>query len=318
MDFDLSKVSVVIEKNFESARMLLNDGYIPIEASYGRATLHDHDRKVAIMTLDHHGPFSDLECPALRAQQKLFGQGNGKYVLSHLDNDSALTVLGLEGIRLPESLVERVAFLDVNGPHKVPEEEREWPENVKVHLMSEQCRDVANKSINEILAELLRIIDFEDDNPAIVEMIARDRQRKNSILKDTIFLLDANVAVYKGPLYPMDVLYAYSPIAVFYATDRNSISVGCQDEGMAERLLGAGGLNRLWPLLGAGWGGRSSIGGSPRGEVMSGLALGRVLDKIHLLLNMKISLKEKVNFSESYIGALRQELAVLKLIDEIN
>ena len=55
------------------------------------------------------------------------------------------------------------------------------------------------------------------------------------------------------------------------AQDRN-ITIGCPTEAVAEQLFGEGGLKNVFPKLdqiAEGWGGRETIGGSPRGRAMT-------------------------------------------------
>lgn len=52
-------------------------------------------------------------------------------------------------------------------------------------------------------------------------------------------------------------------------TDAGNITIGCPNKAVAEALFGLGGLLNLFPKLGEGWGGRESVGGSPRGQTMT-------------------------------------------------
>ena len=49
----------------------------------------------------------------------------------------------------------------------------------------------------------------------------------------------------------------------------NAITLGFKDLETAERYYGEGGLKNLYSTLGEGWGGRETVGGSPRGEHIS-------------------------------------------------
>lgn len=63
--------------------------------------------------------------------------------------------------------------------------------------------------------------------------------------------------------------WAY-PCVVALAERTKSITLGCPNEAVAEALFGEGGLKNVFPVLEpAGWGGRETVGGSPRGMTMS-------------------------------------------------
>lgn len=59
-----------------------------------------------------------------------------------------------------------------------------------------------------------------------------------------------------------------APIVVAYLESNRNVTVGCPNNAVAEAILGKGGLKNAFPVLDeivSGWGGRESIGGSPRG-----------------------------------------------------
>ena len=76
----------------------------------------------------------------------------------------------------------------------------------------------------------------------------------------------ARFLVVDSTVWGFDVWYRVAPVVVSYASRIKKVTVGCPDVDTAERLFGPGGLQNVWSFLGDGWGGRESIGGSPRGE----------------------------------------------------
>jgi hypothetical protein len=57
------------------------------------------------------------------------------------------------------------------------------------------------------------------------------------------------------------------PVVMAWSRDERKVTVGCPNDPVAEDLFGAGGLKNLFDeLQPPGWGGRESIGGSPRGR----------------------------------------------------
>lgn len=58
-------------------------------------------------------------------------------------------------------------------------------------------------------------------------------------------------------------------VVIAHQPEQGKVTLACPNQAVAETLFGPGGLKNLYPRLGAGWGGRESIGGSPRGERVS-------------------------------------------------
>lgn len=72
--------------------------------------------------------------------------------------------------------------------------------------------------------------------------------------------------------YPADTVEGWRNPCVFALGDTpaREITVGCPNEGVAKALFGPGGLRNVFPQLEPpGWGGRSVVGGSPRGQPMT-------------------------------------------------
>ena len=75
-----------------------------------------------------------------------------------------------------------------------------------------------------------------------------------------------------------DNVTAWKYPVVVALTDKGNITIGCPNERIAETLFGKGGLTNLFQKLGEGWGGRGSVGGSPRGAIMTTNDLSRICD----------------------------------------
>ena len=275
-------VEVLVTTDPLQAQAAVKAGYIPVEASYGDKTAHDVTRAIPILTLDHHGPFSDLECPTVRAQKEFFNYGagilpdivRGRYVLSHVDADSFLTVMGLEGYKLPPTFVERVVFSDLYGPHKIPADQRNHPEQIKLSLLNDLLNN--RKGFTEVeIRKAIQILQLPDNSSTIADKI-RKLDARYARLAPSCFMLDdeeytASVAIGVTEDYPMDILYDMADFAVAYHNKDRYITIGCRDleTGQAYAGWGEKGLIDFWPRLGPGWGGRETIGGSPRGELMT-------------------------------------------------
>jgi hypothetical protein len=77
---------------------------------------------------------------------------------------------------------------------------------------------------------------------------------------------EPRVAIVKSTVWGFDRWYLWAPVVVSFSARLDKVTAGCPDRETAERLFGPGGLANIWPLLGPGWGGRETVGGSPRGE----------------------------------------------------
>jgi len=260
-------MQVIVTTDVEEARKLVAEGYIPVEATYGSETAHS--RSAPILTLDHHGDFSDLECPTIRAQKEFFGVGQdyGDYVLSHVDADAFLTVMGLEGYDLPESFVQRAAFVDVHGHHKVPKEERRSPEYIRLTLINDMLNRL--KGFGEVeFRKAIQILQLPDDSQTIADRIERLEVRRERILTNCI--VEGKFVFLPADEYGLDIAYELGDFVVAYHTKDRYITIGAQDlETVRGYSFPDHGLRAFWPLLGPGWGGRETIGGSPRGERMT-------------------------------------------------
>ncbi|MCA9545698.1 MAG: hypothetical protein KC613_14940, partial [Myxococcales bacterium] len=95
---------------------------------------------------------------------------------------------------------------------------------------------------------------------------------------------DARVLVVRSTVWGFDVWYRLAPVVVSYAERMAKVTVGCPDEATAEACFGPGGLENAWKVLGKGWGGRGTIGGSPRGERLSLTAVHETADRLLPLL----------------------------------
>jgi len=266
-------MKVVVTSDIAEAYRLVAEGYIPVEASYGSETVHDLSRSDPLLTLDHHGPLSDLECPAIRAQKEMWAKGLenhravGCYVLSHIDADSFLTVMGLEGYRLPMNFIERVAFVDIHGRHKIPEDQQNHPDQIRLSLLNDLLNRRKGFGHDEF-RRAIQILLLPDDSQTIKDKIEKLKVRRERILANC-FVMD-KIAIGISDEYPLDILYELRDFAIAYHYIDRYITIGCRDmeTGLAYEGFLEDGLKKLWSMLGSGWGGRETIGGSPRGERM--------------------------------------------------
>jgi hypothetical protein len=96
---------------------------------------------------------------------------------------------------------------------------------------------------------------------------AEQRQRVAEARAAHIEIISPHVAFVESKAWGYDVWYAeVRLVIVAYQAAEGRVSIGCRDLATAQRLFGPLGLRAVFPhLQPPGWGGRETIGGSPRG-----------------------------------------------------
>ena len=74
------------------------------------------------------------------------------------------------------------------------------------------------------------------------------------------------VVLVQGNVWGFDVWYQWASVVVSYSSRLEKITLGCPDLETSEEIFGDGGLFRVYQSFGEGWGGRETVGGSPRGQ----------------------------------------------------
>lgn len=96
---------------------------------------------------------------------------------------------------------------------------------------------------------------------------AEERQRVAEARAAHMQIISPEVAFVESKVWGYDVWYdEVRPVIVAYQAGERRVSVGCRDLATSQRLFGPPGLRAVFPCLQPpGWGGRETIGGSPRG-----------------------------------------------------
>lgn len=267
-------------------------GYEPVECAFGQ-----DGSVLGPLALDHHGTESHREGVALRACRDHYGAraSDPRFVVTGTpDADATLAIVALAGLAPRERI--RREFYEVVDQHDVDPigldmldspagEELAWfnqrselfqneagfRKAVKdlVHLLknglSESDRRQVHKSeLNRRKKALQGVVSLFDVDGSMVPLPAETahlplRRGPSALERPGLVLL------VKSTVWGFDQWYRLAPVVVSYAERMAKTTVGCPDVATAEALLGPGGLMTVWPRLGRGWGGRSTIGGSPRG-----------------------------------------------------
>lgn len=282
--------------SYEEACRLRDAGYEPIECAFGQygSVMGPHN-------MDHHGTESHREGVALRACRDLYGAcaDDPRFVVTGTpDADAVLAIIALAGLvsqdRLDPTFYELVNAHDTdpigldmfNSDAGV---ELAWFNQRERLMQSESGFHTAIDHMTRLLTNGLT----QGERTAVTK---RDRGRRRRANQGILHRFDrsgmelpfpkdieslpvrrgdaaiegaSRILVVKSTVWGFDVWYRLAPIVVSYAERMAKVTVGCPDMQTAEMLLGPGGLEQAWSALGKGWGGRGTIGGSPRGDRQS-------------------------------------------------
>jgi hypothetical protein len=249
------------------------------------------------LNLDHHGTESHREGVALRACRDLYGAraADPRFVVTGTpDADAVLAIVALAGLVPPEAL--RPEFYALVDRHDVDPigldmlesrtgEELAWFNQRSelfqneagfrkaighmVDLLRGGLDDETRRQVHKMelhrrkkaLAGIVALYDLEDRPLPLPEDPAAQPLRRG----DATHAGPGLVLFVKSTVWGFDQWYRLAPVVVSYAERMAKTTAGCPDAETAERLFGPGGLMNVWPGLGKGWGGRGTIGGSPRG-----------------------------------------------------
>lgn len=278
--------------DYAEACRLRDDGYEPIECAFGQygSVLGEH-------AMDHHGTERHREGVALRACRDLYGAraADPRFVVTGTpDADAVLSIVALA------ALVPRVAlrpeFYRLIDAHDV--------DPIGMDLLSSEDGELLawfnqRQGLGQSEAGFRKAIGFMRElltegvpKAALAQVAGADRSRRRRALSGVVSRWDrdgldlpvpediaaqpvlrgdaalaaaARVLVVHSSVWGFDQWYRLAPVVVSFASRQQKVTVGCPDLDTAVRLFGPGGLMAVWPRLGKGWGGRESIGGSPRG-----------------------------------------------------
>jgi len=255
-------------KTAAEAQTLTDAGYTPVECAFGAESV------VCELRLDHHGSLSDLPPACVQAVKHAGSRrADARFVVTGApDADAVLCIAIVSGAVDPAGLgglIALVADRDVN-PHvdMVAACEKDtamagllwflqqrwgsWDDALQG--MVEVCESVANdptRYVDTLVAEKARVA------------LAREVQASGEVFGDVLLV---SVPAELG--FGFDVWYKSHPFVVAFLEKWGSITVGATSEAQAARV-GDGGLLDLFNDLEGAWGGRSTVGGSPRGQKMS-------------------------------------------------
>jgi hypothetical protein len=261
------------------ARRWRDQGYCPIECAFGEESVVDD------LQMDHHGTMSGLEGVAIRACRDHYGarKADPRFVVTGAaDADATLAIACLAGLLLPTQptgpstrpavgfqaflpLAELVSRADVD-PIGLRLEESE--NGRRVLLFKRLASGAQDATAFHAGVDCWRLLCGSRTPRALLAAVAEEEAlRVKQARAAAVECLGDAVALVESEVWGYDVWYAeIRPVIVAFIAAQNRVSIGCRDLATAARFFGPAGLGNVFPKLQPpGWGGRETIGGSPRG-----------------------------------------------------
>ncbi|MFA5888094.1 MAG: hypothetical protein WC852_05285 [Candidatus Nanoarchaeia archaeon] len=269
-------LEIIYASTMKEATEAVKNGFEPVECSFGR-----EGTAVGKYKLDHHGAYSSEEAVSLKAARlALNGVKLEQFVVAGAaDCDQCYAIASL-GSLIPVNLAEAeaVAEIDVDPIGRDFTSEK----YVRMLMFDQKTRNMPNclESTLKSLDVLVEIFNGRYTAEDVRKAAEDELQRKEEVKKGIKMLLPGKVALVHSADWGYDVWYESAPIVVSYAEAKKAVTIGlCPKKGgtlgneSGFDILGEEGLKRVFPkldsLIKQGWGGRETIGGSPRNVDMS-------------------------------------------------
>lgn len=292
----------------ETIPELMGEGFIPIEMAEGTVSYVD------FRCLDHHNDYSHLPsaCVTALAFYGTLGEDvPARLMVNHTDADSVLTGVTLMGL-LPRELLEElnpeVGLLDTD-PLNMDAEGLRY--GGAIRLWRAGMASVRRSGWSWLYGVQLFLdlfCHFDRYAKKIDQLQEGERARREQALKDyaravlgpsgkVLLVAPSTVRGHDVHFFRQE---AFSPTSlegwrhwcvISHVEKAGNVMLACPNKEVAERAFGAGGLKNVFPLLpnleGREWGGRESVGGSPRGVVFPVDLLAEVLSIVERSLRGK-------------------------------
>lgn len=277
-------IEIIWTADKAEADRLAGLGYEPVECSFGH-----FGSSLGLLVMDHHGAESHREGVAIRAYRDHFGALRKVpwfVVTGAADADACFAIAALCGL-LPHpsraaefetapppvkaagtrdltKLAELVNRVDT-APIGVRLEETE--DGVLLLLWNQIASSAQDATAFHAGVDRWRCLLGRAPQALLAAAKTEEATRVAEARKAEVTKVSDCVAVVESPVWGFDVWYAeVAPVIVAFVAANGNVTVGAPDTETAERLFGPGGLKNVFPRLEPqGWGGRETIGGSPRG-----------------------------------------------------
>lgn len=285
MNMNKVSLSIATTNNYEEADAYRLSGYEPIECSFG-----NRGSVVGKLMMDHHGDLSHLEGVAIRAYRDYRGAcvGYSKFVVTgQSDADATFAIAALIGL-LPDGLdklAELVNQVDVNP---VDIDLTETREGQQLLWWNQQCARPNNR-VTDWFQNVFRWVSVPDlTDEQLLKAVTQEIDRRMTVEKDTAMLYQEPFQLVVGVesnQWGFDCWYRdLAPFVVAFNPHTNSITLGAKSLQLVEDYFGHGGFKNVFNHLGEGWGGRETVGGSPRGQQMTRADVTKVCETLMALI----------------------------------
>lgn len=280
-------------KTADEARTALAAGAIPMECSFGTEGSIVDER----LCMDHHGVLSHLEGVALRAYRDHFGalreefkSGQAHFaVTGAADADACFAIASLIGV-LPHP--SREAEFEKAPPHvketalqdllplavlvnrvdcnPIGIRQEETPDGCILLLWNQMASGTQDSTAFHAGVDRWRSILTRKPEALLAAVKAEEALRVAKAREAKVERVSDVVSFVESEVWGFDVWYAEHTPCIVSQTASGNVTIGCANDESAIEIFGPGGLKTVFPHLEpTGWGGRESIGGSPRSVVLT-------------------------------------------------
>jgi len=281
----------------------ISQEFVPIEMAEGKESFVD------FRCLDHHNAYSRLPSACVTALEYYGTIGSpARLMANHTDADCVLTGLTLMGL-LPLDVLEKlnaeVGILD-GDPLSAEYSQFTYGDAIQLWKMSMMSAKQSGWSWLyglQLFLDIFRNAGYYSELKGKISDSKRERVRL--ALEDygkavpgkgqKVLLITPSrangfdVQFHRQSDFPADSLNGWRHWCIIaHIAETGNVTLSCPNRSVAELAFGPGGLLNVYPKLpaleGKEWGGRESVGGSPRGVIFPVELLPGVLDVIANLL----------------------------------
>jgi gamma-glutamylcyclotransferase (GGCT)/AIG2-like uncharacterized protein YtfP len=257
---------VIFATSIEEAKKAVEQGAIAVEAAFGSESVVNDPSE----PFDHHNRFSTLPCATMQAFNS--SKHAKDVVVNHVDLDCAMASALLLGevSRSNEWIKKMIPLIEITdrqGIQALTAEQKNLPEyQLVLYFFQRNFGASSAAKVNDAI-QILKTFEKGPNNET-QKSLQREEERKEKA-KQGIIKQEGSTLLVNSPVWGFDEWYKTAPVVVAFDPNKNSISLSVKDTATAEKFFGKGGLKTIFPQLGADWGGRESVGGSPRGKTMT-------------------------------------------------
>lgn len=283
-------VDIVYTDSYIDACRLRDQGYEPIECAFG-----GYGSVLGPLAMDHHGTESHRPGVAIRACGEFFGQRkeDPRFVVTGTpDADAILAIVALSAMVEQEDISESFCTLvDRYDRDPIGIDLTVEPSGTLLLAFNQTQLPRGREGFERGLTKMVELLTRGLPTDQLRNVLGMEKSRQGQARKALVLLIypdgtqipgemadapvkpgempERRVALVKGSVWGFDLWYRWAPVVVSWSSRLRKITVGCPNLSVATECFGPGGLMAIYPKLGIGWGGRETVGGSPRGVAVT-------------------------------------------------